>query len=578
MRTKSVQNNSASTAVAKKPWKPGLLAQFPWLGVAAIIGALAGLAASVAILVYSNDKPLASWRYQPSTYLSIASTIGNICMGFALKEGANVAWWRRSLKDKTSIADLHRYWSHGSFLSALLAGKHISWLATATIVATIAQFNGPLLQRASRVIVRQDVSQTTVQLRLVPSLPFGFSGFVSGRAYYASLFTTPFSDIVQDWNIQAPISFQGSGCQGTCGTRVTGVGFATNCSSYTLPFDLNPSEPFNASTDPAVVNGTTAFETNYFWAMQIPGNISLSVAAKETSDCQGFLRVTNCTLQQATVQYQVIIDGNASTISLDPSTTVFDDVVDQIVPVLDPLMDGPTTLGGFGYALSNRYDSAAHLRFVGAVGYELISTGNMATQYANLTGITESYSLAPASSCNLSFRDPLADLLAGARELMFRSSLAAANASVPVQILPASQSLSRPIYHTNYVYLGVATAVVLFALTLIAATFWGYNVLGRKFSMSPLETAKAFNPPLLRSADSNAPIKDLIKEVGDREIRYGAVLVTTGGKPTPSNGESQEPGTPRTDHEEVGPAARVRLEMADRTVVQSPRVGWTFEG
>lgn len=42
--------------------------------------------------------------------------------------------------------------------------------------------------------------------------------------------------------------------------------------------------------------------------------------------------------------------------------------------------------------------------------------------------------------------------------------------------------------------------------------------------MSPLEPAKAFDAKSLADADSNASIKELLKEVGDRSIQYGIVV------------------------------------------------------
>lgn len=52
--------------------------------------------------------------------------------------------------------------------------------------------------------------------------------------------------------------------------------------------------------------------------------------------------------------------------------------------------------------------------------------------------------------------------------------------------------------------------------------FWH---VGRAASMSPLKTAKAFNAPLLRSHDSNASIDNLLTDVGERPVRYGAISV-----------------------------------------------------
>jgi len=83
--------------------------------------------------------------------------------------------------------------------------------------------------------------------------------------------------------------------------------------------------------------GFDAFSTAFLWSSISPGNISFNTQYKDASsmkpfaDCSGMLVVQNCSLRAATVQYPIIIDGNKSTISLDPSTNIIDDVVNEIL-------------------------------------------------------------------------------------------------------------------------------------------------------------------------------------------------------------------------------------------------------
>jgi hypothetical protein len=44
-----------------------------------------------------------------------------------------------------------------------------------------------------------------------------------------------------------------------------------------------------------------------------------------------------------------------------------------------------------------------------------------------------------------------------------------------------------------------------------------------------VEIAKAFNAPILGSSDSNMPVDDLLKEAGQREVRYSAVKLAPSG-------------------------------------------------
>lgn len=41
--------------------------------------------------------------------------------------------------------------------------------------------------------------------------------------------------------------------------------------------------------------------------------------------------------------------------------------------------------------------------------------------------------------------------------------------------------------------------------------------------MSPIETAKAFQAPMLQNADPNANASKLVKGLGERPIRYGTI-------------------------------------------------------
>lgn len=44
--------------------------------------------------------------------------------------------------------------------------------------------------------------------------------------------------------------------------------------------------------------------------------------------------------------------------------------------------------------------------------------------------------------------------------------------------------------------------------------------------MSPIETARAFGGLGVNTTDSNAPMRDVLKEIGQQKVRYGAM--TTG--------------------------------------------------
>lgn len=248
----------------------------PWLTLAGLVVSIIGLAASAAILVYSNGKPIADWAFQPPTYLAIATVVTIVCLFYVLKEDANVAWWRTAAQS-TTIGHLHRHWLYGSsFQDALLSGKNLNFVAMACIVTTMAQINSPLLQRASRAVVKPLTTQLPLDLRLVTTTPTDFfTGYVSGRAYDVSLFSEQFAQVVQSWNNNATIPMPDTGCKGTCSASIEGLGLALNCSSYTIPFDLEPKTGDNGTFETGegtAVDDIDAFDSRFGWSVIAPSN------------------------------------------------------------------------------------------------------------------------------------------------------------------------------------------------------------------------------------------------------------------------------------------------------------------
>jgi hypothetical protein len=244
-----------------RPWKPGVVTRLPWLGLGALLMSVFGVAASVGILVASNGNSISAWKFQPSTYLSIASTITNITLHFALSEGVTIAWWRRAAKPGTKLGDLHRYWDFGNSLwAATKGGRHFNLIALTCILTALAPINGPLLQRASTVTIATVTSVRPLEVSLARTLGIT-TGYLSGRAYSVSLITPEFSPIMQNYYNGGDVQMNNSGCSssGTCAARVQGAGFAVKCSSYTVPFSVIPDDlpngDYNVSGDPAVVNG-----------------------------------------------------------------------------------------------------------------------------------------------------------------------------------------------------------------------------------------------------------------------------------------------------------------------------------
>jgi hypothetical protein len=104
----------------------------------------------------------------------------------------------------------------------------------------------------------------------------------------------------------------------------------------------------------------------------------------------------------------------------------------------------------------------------------------------------------------------------------------------------------------------IAASIQCFAILFAALLYWGWWRLGRHVSLSPIEIAKAFDAPLLQDVNTNARAKDLLHDVGDLRIRYGAVSQTQ-----PLLDERKQDTTPSTLGE---PRDRLVFGLADETL------------
>jgi hypothetical protein len=165
-----------------------------------------------------------------------------------------------------------------------------------------------------------------------------------------------------------------------------------------------------------------------------------------------------------------------------------------------------------------------------------IYMGSLANGYlnANSTSLESSF-----SNCNMTWRNPTRTILRSLTELMFLTGVSVANIDsnknpltgnvslYPAELqkfnnatMHASQNLkitgtfNTTVYHSRYPFLTGAIALLLFNAFLILLTFYGCWELGRPISLNPINTAKAFNAPLLAGPGSNTPLAKLAESMG----------------------------------------------------------------
>lgn len=149
----------------------------------------------------------------------------------------------------------------------------------------------------------------------------------------------------------------------------------------------------------------------------------------------------------------------------------------------------------------------------------------------------------------------------------YPSPIAAANPPnlfhlAPTELIskPCRDFFNDPIYTSYSLYLGLAVGFSLLGWIATLPIFLGWWHLGRAVSLSPIVTAKAFVAPGLNTEDSNSDTKGILKDVGRREVRYGAMRTLIS--------------------EELGDEAkeRLRLVMGEPELVRRPNAGESFVG
>ncbi|KAI9808889.1 MAG: hypothetical protein M1827_007164 [Pycnora praestabilis] len=562
--------------IEQHAWTPGFFNRLPWNGVLALTAVICCAIASAVILVVSDGQPLSNWTVQPTVWLALVSAVGNSMIVFALQEGVRIAWWRKALKGGT-INDLHRQWDFGhSLFASVFAGTHFNVVALASIAATLIVVDGPLFQRASTVVNQNVTTSVSLSAQVAQTFPTEYyTGIVTGRVTQVSVMAPDFAQVIQDFSLRTPMKPDISGCQGTCFTTIRAMGLSANCSvnvtsidygaelnEQPLPNGSFPEDFFDAHTTFAV-DVSNEFLGGYDAADNTSATILMTITYSNTTgngdSCPGDLLINTCDLAPAIVEYPIMIHNGTVTLQSTENPK-------YAVASLETVADtghGEVHLGGIQLAAYNQYASTASVAFGGGVGWIVEMMGSLPSQYVELDA-----SNWQDTGCNYTFQDPTNDLLASMNEIMFRTAISAANypnqTSPKNQTLPATQILSETVFQSHFRFLGGAMAVMFVVVCIISITFYGWWELGRNVTLDPIVTAKAFNAPLLYGSTSNASVKQLLRDVGNREVKYGEVMIY-GDKQTLMPGD---------EGRVVG--AR-RLELANPGMVLPPRKGTRYD-
>ncbi|KAF7555271.1 hypothetical protein G7Z17_g2283 [Cylindrodendrum hubeiense] len=507
-----VDTDRSAHRVAFK-WRPGTLKSIPWVGLLALVLTLGCAVAIVGVLFSANGVATDSWPseehpIQVAVVLAVLIAMGNAGLTMAYGEGVTLTWWVKMLKGG-NLNDSHRYWEHGaSAFQSLLGIRHLSKITFVSMLLVLLLVDGPLLQRASSFTSVTETEFKTFTAPLSEDQLSQSTAYYMTRAQSVNSLTSNFSQVVQDFTSRTAIKIDLAGCTGTCSGTLIAAGFDVGCTRGSTDYDLKLDPGDTASIGSITVNTNGVSEA---------GVISVNTTYKAAAAEKGTLINTNCTLHSAKVKYPfTVING---TLTLGGLTSSVDAMVNRTIELLYPAREAaglgkwPSLLGGIAYAADGIYGSDV----------ELYQSGTLALQGSGPMGYTYMNSTDDAlGTSNMTWTDPTPYILDAIREITFRAALAFSDASSE-QSVEGTQLRTTTKYTLHTEYLAGTLAILVVGVIAVVWLFYGFWLLGRRVSMSPLEIAAAFQAPITAGADSNADATELASQVGKRPVKYGAL-------------------------------------------------------
>lgn len=537
-------------------------ASFPVKGFVGLVGSVLTVLCSWALLFASNNTQQWEQRYpsvarvlQPASILSAIISANGILLHMAFSDGMAIAWWLRATKARVPVDDLHATWATGSSaLDAIKAGKRFNYIALATIVIATIPINGILLQGALN--VRRhfvDIGAVNVTIPFTNNLDAAYSGSLtatgalnvinttlSGQAYnffagdnkgYIVMYSNNTSAATVDYST----STHPTNCKDTCVFDAPGLGLYLTCDELDAPafnFTVDTSQP-GWQDLPIVKLGLPIYSTAFGWSAFEPNTIQFNLTSKETFGCSGDYYQLACTLRPRYTTYSSILQINnsglagANTLSLDPDKYYTDDLYGDYIAPNDELATRQTKFGFIAKSFSDYFDSNITVQYSNQSGspeYVLGQNGIFANApwiiYGadghNHSGETVNLTEHGAQGCEVWMdwqRDPLSNdrdvIMAEIREFMFHLSYQSARRSSIYTPLRGHGFQSQNLYQITWWHWGASLGVTLLIVLCVTPTFWGFWALSKVPTMSPLETAQAFDTTVLANSNSEAAMHEM---------------------------------------------------------------------
>ena len=318
--------------------------------------------------------------------------------------------------------------------------------------------------------------------------------------------------VLRESQARAPLHIPGTESCTNCTLTVTTLGFNyTNCSTSTFPLDLSAILEKDPLTDPFII--PEIFRTSVSWTSwgtesgQVADGLLVNVTRVITGRCKTAEVINQeCRLASSLVNYTLELNGGNAT--LVPGGWQVDEVSESRTNGSEKLRFmknvGKTLWDAYATDLCDYRGKPLYSSDVGerkGLLSDLYWEPPPKPTLAVTTGVV-----------NLTFRDPMDDILNDIRDIIFRLSvydISLWNEIAQINNLPSIYQTARyTSYQTHVLYaaqlpaLILATAISLIGPLATLLLFWGWWNLGRDFSMNPLELANAF---LLRPAQPMPP-------------------------------------------------------------------------
>ncbi|KAK5729773.1 hypothetical protein LTR17_011639 [Elasticomyces elasticus] len=567
----SVTSSAATESVKNSPMYNRLrqLAQpRPITGLLALLIVFGCVFFTLAILIASNKRPVDKWIVQPTVYLAIATAVANSAISYAFTQAAVVAWFYRASKG-TTILGLERSWEASySVVHAISQGRNTSLVAIAAIFVAMMIVDGPLLQRASTVVVATQSNTMTLNFTLSPEVPKGLSGLWQ---YKNLMISNAAIQVGQDFTMKSPIALAvNPPCSGSCAAKLLGLGvIKTNCSTRSWPvtksmyFDPNATWGSQGAQGDAFYwskggrdginpffyvsvdyhhrgkNGTAAYQSE--------GTV-LRSANMDLRNSSGTYTETSCWLLPAVLEYDVQFDdaGHVKVLSDTTSTarpvalannTIARDDSSQHLSLLQP-----STTDWFTMYLEMYAGSFVEAYLLDNGSAWACNFGTMNAQSLKYTNFLNN-----TNPLDVAWYDPTADMMNDMNDMMFRAAVLSSSWANLTQLIDpglsaeqsvtANQTVTQNVYHADFRWYAAATALEILVALAVLPLFWGWWRLDRHVSFSPISFGLALNAPLLRETDPTEGARGAIKQLGHTQVRYGVVMDYESGKGCVSDGD-----------------------------------------